>query len=123
MASLSESSVFDIQVSLYENDVWLQKIPQQLHNFIEEKNRADSGLVITVFHDSFNKTTDDYVTLTMKFLNEKNDHGNSFVVAKMSHSYHNINSASNDSMVIIFIDAALAVSSAISLLKYILIIF
>ena len=123
MASLSESSVFDIQVSSYENDVWLQKIPQQLHNFIEEKNRADSGLVITVFHDSYNKTTDDYITLTMKFLLEKNDYGNSFVITKMLQSYLIINCASNDSMVIMFIDAALAVSSAISLLKYILINF
>ncbi|CAO1372535.1 unnamed protein product [Diamesa tonsa] len=86
MTSLSEGSIFDFQTPLYEDDVWLQKIPHQLHNFIQEKNRVDSGLVITVFHDSYNKTTDDYITLTMNLLQEKNDFQNSFVMASIMHS-------------------------------------
>lgn len=107
---MSEGSVFDIQISQYENDVWLEKIPQELHNFIQERNRVESAKVITVFHDSYNKITNDYVSLTMKLLHEKNVYGNSFVVAGMMYSEFVHKSTLDDSMVILFIDAALAVS-------------
>lgn len=110
MTSLSDGSTFNFEIPLYENDEWLQKIPQQLHLLIEERNRVVSASVISVFYDSFMKVTDDYVSLTMKLLNKNNDYGNSFIVTNVMYTSIIHESPHNDSMIILFIDAGYAVS-------------
>ena len=122
MIPLSDCSVFDFQISLNENDLWLQKIPQQLQLLIEERNRVQSASVITVVYDNLSKTTNDYITLTVKLLQEKNDHRNSFIVVYSMYSVYIHESPRNDSMVIFFINPAFTVSF-IKLFKYLLINF
>lgn len=110
MIPLSDCSVFDFQISLNENDLWLQKIPQQLQLLIEERNRVQSASVITVVYDNLSETTNDYITLTVKLLQEKNDHRNSFIVVYSMYSVYFHESPRNDSMVIFFINPAFTVS-------------
>lgn len=109
MISQTHGSVFDLQVPFYENDLWFQKIPEQLDLFIKERNRVVSATVITVLYYGFGKTVDDYVTNTINVLQK--DLTNSFIVIdSLLFFYSHYKSTRDDNVILMFIDDEIIVS-------------
>ncbi|CAO1302014.1 unnamed protein product [Diamesa serratosioi] len=107
MITQSYGSVFDLQNPFYENDLWLQKIPEQMELLINERNQVDNATVISVYYYGFDKQNDDYITETMKVLHEKNGFKNSFIVADSMYRRVINKYSSADSMMILFVDISI----------------